>query len=143
MSPAAPRSIRPEQNRTTMIPIADDNPARLTPIFTWGLILACVVVYLWEISLGQSMNATLAAFGFTPASFFHGYVPVAGMVVPAGLTILTSMFLHGSILHIAGNMLYLWIFGNNVEDAMGNFRFLLFYFVCGTVAALTLGYIDP
>jgi membrane associated rhomboid family serine protease len=126
-----------------MIPISDDNPARLTPIVTWSLILACVVVYLWEISLGRTMNATLAVLGFTPASFFHGYVPVAGAVVPAALTILTSLFLHASFLHIAGNMLYLWIFGNNVEDAMGHFRFLLFYIVCGIVAALTLGYIDP
>jgi membrane associated rhomboid family serine protease len=126
-----------------MIPIADDNPARLRPIITWSLILACVVVYLWETSLGRTMSATLAVLGFTPASFFHGYVPVAGVAVPAVLTILTSLFLHGSFLHIAGNTLYLWIFGNNVEDAMGHFRFLLFYIVCGIFAALTLGYIDP
>jgi membrane associated rhomboid family serine protease len=140
---AAGRPICSGTNGANMIPIGDDNPARLTPIVTWGLILACVVVYLWEVSLGQAMDTTVKALGFTPASLFHGYVPVAGMAVSAALTILTSMFLHGSILHIAGNMLYLWIFGNNVEDAMGHVRYLLFYLVCGTVAALTLGYIDP
>ena len=126
-----------------MIPISDDNPARLAPVITLSLILTCVAVYLWEHSLGREMNAALVVFGFTPASLLEGYSPVAGIAVPAGLTILTSMFLHGSILHIAGNMLYLWIFGNNVEDAMGHLRFLLFYLVCGVAAALTLAYIDP
>jgi membrane associated rhomboid family serine protease len=127
-----------------MIPISDDNPTRLTPVITWALILACIAVYVWEHSLGRQMDAALLVFGFTPASLFMGYAPVSGMgQVPAGLTILTSMFLHGSILHIAGNMLYLWIFGNNVEDAMGHLRFFLFYLVCGVVAALTLAYMDP
>jgi membrane associated rhomboid family serine protease len=127
-----------------MIPISDDNPARLTPVLTWGIILACVAAYVWEVSLGRQMDAALLVFGFTPASLFAGFVPTAGIGrVPALLTIFTSMFLHGSVLHIAGNMLYLWIFGNNVEDAMGHFRFFFFYFVCGVVAALTLGFIDP
>jgi membrane associated rhomboid family serine protease len=63
--------------------------------------------------------------------------------VPALTAIFVSMFLHGSILHIAGNMLYLWIFGNNVEDAMGHVRFLLFYFICGVAAALALAWMDP
>lgn len=127
-----------------MIPISDDNPTRLTPIVTWALILACVGVFLWELSLGREMQAALVVFGFTPASLLSGYAPTAGVgQVPSGVTIVTSMFLHGSILHVAGNMLYLWIFGNNVEDAMGHFRFLAFYFLCGIAAALSLAYIDP
>jgi membrane associated rhomboid family serine protease len=127
-----------------MIPISDDNPAVLTPFLTWGIILACVAAYVWEVSLGRQMDAALLVFGFTPASLFAGFAPVPGIGrVPAGLTIFTSMFLHGSVLHIAGNMLYLWIFGNNVEDAMGHFRFFFFYLVCGVAAALTLGFIDP
>ncbi len=127
-----------------MIPISDDNPTRLTPAVTWTIILACVAIYLWERSLGREMEAALAVFGFTPASLLSGYVPVTNIgQVPAGVTILTSMFLHGGILHVAGNMLYLWIFGNNVEDAMGHVRFLLFYLICGIAAALTLAYIDP
>jgi membrane associated rhomboid family serine protease len=127
-----------------MIPISDDNPTRLTPIITWAIIAICAIVYLWERSAGQHMDEVLAVLGFTPASLF-GYRAVApGYVSPPAIeTIFSSMFLHGSILHIAGNMLYLWIFGNNVEDAMGHFRFLVFYLVCGVAAALTLAYIDP
>jgi membrane associated rhomboid family serine protease len=127
-----------------MIPISDDNPTRLTPVITWALIIACVGIYLWERSLGRDMAGALVVFGFTPASLQAGYAPNAGVgEVPVGVTILTSMFLHGSILHVGGNMLYLWIFGNNVEDAMGHFRFLLFYLICGIAAALTLAAIDP
>ena len=126
-----------------MIPISDDNPARLRPVVTWGIILACVLAFVWELSLGDEMSAALFAFGFTPASFFSGYAVSGIGQVPAVLTIFTSMFLHGSILHIAGNMLYLWIFGNNVEDAMGHSRYLLFYLVSGIAAALTLAYIGP
>jgi membrane associated rhomboid family serine protease len=127
-----------------MIPISDDNITRLTPVITWALILACIAAYFWEHSLGRQMDAAISVFGFTPASLGAGYVPVAGQGrVPAAVTILTSMFLHAGILHIAGNMLYLWIFGNNVEDAMGHLRFLLFYLLCGIAAALTLAAIDP
>ena len=126
-----------------MIPISDDNPARLRPVVTWGIILACALAFVWEISLGNEMDAALLVFGFTPASFFSNYQHAdVGEVAPA-LTIFTSMFLHGSILHIAGNMLYLWIFGNNVEDAMGHARYLVFYFVSGVAAAMTLGLMDP
>ena len=127
-----------------MIPISDDNPTRLVPVITWALILACVGVYLWELSLGRQMEAALAVFGFTPASLLAGYQPAAGLgEIPAPVTILTSMFLHGGLLHIGGNMLYLWIFGNNAEDAMGHLRFLLFFLLCGIAAALTLAFIDP
>lgn len=126
-----------------MIPISDDNPARLKPFITWGIILACVLAFLWELSLRDRMDAALLVFGFTPASFFSNYAPGGVGQVPAWLTIFTSLFLHGSVLHIAGNMLYLWIFGNNVEDAMGHARYVLFYFVSGVAAALTMAYIDP
>jgi membrane associated rhomboid family serine protease len=127
-----------------MIPISDDNPTRLTPFVTWTLIALCIGIYLWERTLGRELAAALMVFGFTPASLRTGFVPNAGLgQVSPGVTILTSMFLHGSILHVAGNMLYLWIFGNNVEDAMGHVRFLLFYLICGIAAALTLAAIDP
>jgi len=127
-----------------MIPISDDNPARLTPIVNWAIMALCVAAYLWEVSLGRSMDCALFALGFTPLSLF-GHEPhgqCTGLYSPT-TTIFTSMFLHGGLLHIAGNMLYLWIFGNNVEDAMGHVRFLVFYLVCGVAAALTLGYIQP
>jgi membrane associated rhomboid family serine protease len=127
-----------------MIPISDDTPSRRTPVVTWGLILACVAAYLWELSLGRDMAAALDAFGFTPASLLPGEPFGTGeaQLSPA-ITILTAMFLHGSLLHIGGNMLYLWIFGRSVEDATGHLRFLLFYLLCGIAAALTLAWMDP
>jgi membrane associated rhomboid family serine protease len=127
-----------------MIPISDDNPSRLVPVVTWLIIALCVVVYLWERSLGREMDAMIAALGFVPASLRHSGTAVPGFgSLPPGATIFSSMFLHGGFLHLAGNMLYLWIFGNNVEDAMGHGRFIVFYLVCGVAAALALTGIDP
>lgn len=127
-----------------MIPISDDNPARRTPVVTWVLILACVLAFIWELSLGDAMDGAVLVFGFTPASLLPGFeaAPGMGQVSPA-LTIFTAMFLHGSVLHVLGNMLYLWIFGNNVEDAMGHVRYLVFYLLCGAAAALALAWMDP
>ena len=128
-----------------MIPFSDDNPVEHTPFMNWLLIALCVVAFVWEFSLGdKGMDAALAIFGFTPAVFF-GSEPAlsASYGVPADATIFTSMFLHGGFLHLAGNMLYLWIFGNNIEEAMGHVRYTLFYLVCGVSAALTMGLIGP
>ncbi len=128
-----------------MIPISDDNPTRLVPIVTWAIIALCVIAYLWERSLGRDMDAAVLVLGFTPASLF-GRPPASSQdfeTISPLATIFTSMFMHGSVLHLLGNMLYLWIFGNNVEDAMGHARFVAFYAVCGVAAALTLAYIDP
>jgi len=127
-----------------MIPISDDNPARLAPLVTWLVIGLCVIVYLWERSLGREMAAAIFVLGFMPASLMASHPAPEGFVnLPPVATIFTSMFMHGSVLHLAGNMLYLWIFGNNVEDAMGHTRFALFYLACGAAAALTLALIDP
>ena len=127
-----------------MIPISDDNPARLMPVVTWLIIGLCIAAYVWERSLGHDMDAAIAVLGFVPASLRHPVaVPPGFMSVPAGATIFSSMFLHGGLLHLGGNMLYLWIFGNNVEDAMGHGRFIVFYLICGVAAALTLAWIDP
>lgn len=128
-----------------VIPISDDNPGRTVPIVTWAIIAACVAVYLWERSLGRQADAALMVLGFTPDSLQSGhFIPPAGYVgFPPIATIFTSMFLHGGLLHLGGNMLYLWIFGNNVEDAMGHVRYALFYLLCGIAAALTLAFIEP
>lgn len=127
-----------------MIPISDDNPVRLTPLVNWAIIGLCVAAFFWELSLGPSMAQAIAVLGFSPASLFaHVTPPVGYRTVPAWATIFISMFLHGGVLHIAGNMLYLWIFGNNVEDAMGHVRYTLFYLICGVAAAMTLALTDP
>jgi len=127
-----------------MIPISDDNPSRHRPIVTWAIIAACVIAYIWERQQGHGMDRELMALGFVPGKFFgHGHATPSEVAIPAFTAIFVSMFLHGSILHIAGNMLYLWIFGNNVEDAMGHVKYFFFYVVCGVAAALTLAYMDP
>jgi membrane associated rhomboid family serine protease len=126
-----------------MIPLRDDNPIRARPVVTVALIVLCTLVFLWQLSLstnGQQQAAYL--FGVIPAVLF-GNAQLEGQWIPAGATIITSMFLHGGWLHLIGNMLYLWIFGDNIEDRLGRGRFLAFYLVCGAVAALGQGVADP
>ena len=129
------------------LPLADRNRLRSIKfqMVTVLLIVACTVVFLWQSSL-TDIEAVRAfyALGMVPSVLF-GYdtLPPSIVVVPAPLTILTSMFLHGGILHLAGNMLFLWIFGDNVEDELGHGRFLLFYLVCGAAAALTQAIAAP
>ncbi len=120
-----------------MIPLKDDNPTRSIPFVTISLIVVNVAVFVWELMLPPDAYRTLVqTMGVTPSSLTH--LPLeAGRLVHGGLTLLVAMFLHGSILHVAFNMLYLWIFGNNVEDVMGHGRFLLFYLACGLIASFT------
>src|SRR5687768_7858549 len=120
-----------------MIPIRDDNPVRGIPVVTILTILACMAVYLWQISLPpQSAQAAINLLGFMPALLFgHASIEGDAWVSPLG-SIFTAMFLHGGFFHLAGNMLYLWIFGDNVEDRMGRGRFVAFYLICGAIAAL-------
>lgn len=119
-----------------MIPIRDSNPTRSFPFVTVLLIVINIVLYLYEHALGENgVRVFIASYALVPERLFHADTVVHGPV-PAGVTIFTSMFLHGGLFHIAGNMLYLWIFGNNIEDAMGRMRFVAFYLVCGAIAAL-------
>jgi membrane associated rhomboid family serine protease len=120
-----------------MIPIRDDNPVRGIPVVTILTILACTAAYLWQLSLPpQSEQTAITLLGFMPALLFgHARIEGEPWVSPAG-SVFTAMFLHGSFLHLAGNMLYLWIFGDNVEDRVGRSRFIAFYLICGAIAAL-------
>jgi rhomboid family protein len=115
------------------LPLYDDNPTGRVPYVTYALIGLCCAVFLWQ--LGQDDVVVSASYGMTPALLFHSGV-LPGASVPAWMTIFTSMFLHGGWLHLGGNMLFLWIFGNNIEDVLGPFRYLLLYLVSGVVAAL-------
>jgi membrane associated rhomboid family serine protease len=128
-----------------VIPISDDNPARLTPYVTWGVIILCVVAFFWQLTFTEAAEERMIeAYGFVPANLFETPFELRIYGIPwAWLTLISSMFLHGGFLHLGGNMLYLWIFGNNVEDAMGHGRFVLFYFACGVVAALAQGLGEP
>jgi membrane associated rhomboid family serine protease len=114
-----------------MIPLRDVIPSRTTPVVTIGLILANAAVFFYELTLGdRELQRFLHDFGLVPVS--------AGP-----LAVVTSMFIHGGLLHFAGNMLYLWIFGDNVEDRMGHDRFLVFYLVCGATAAALQVLVSP
>ncbi len=128
-----------------MIPLHDDNPTSLTPFVTVGLIAACVLVFLWQVSLPpEAMEAALYGYGMIPAVLFGERELAPGLAaIPAELSVVTSMFLHGGWMHLIGNMLYLWIFGNNVEDAMGHGRFVAFYLLCGLAAAFAQAFQDP
>ena len=130
-----------------MIPLYDRNPTRRFPIVTVGLIVTCFLVFGLEltISMGGGDNALEGFFeqwGAVP-SHVTAAIGAGDWLSPAILGIFTSMFLHGGWLHIVGNMLYLWIFGNNVEDRMGRLPFLAFYLVGGVAAALAQVAIDP
>jgi membrane associated rhomboid family serine protease len=130
-----------------MLPISDDNPALATPIVSWALIAACVAVFLYQLSLGlttEEGTKFVFAYGMIPYRLFGNPDWPPGLAAPEPmLTVITSMFLHGGLLHLLGNMLFLWIFGDNVESAMGRVRFLLFYLICGVAAALTQAFADP
>ena len=129
-----------------MIPLHDDNPTERFPFVTVMFIVMCVVVYAYQASLpGPSAEAFVFQYGAVPALIFgHASLPEQiSTAVPAGITLLTSMFLHGGVMHLLGNMLYLWIFGNNIEDVMGHGKFVLFYIICGILAALSHGLTDP
>jgi len=120
-----------------MIPLHDDNPTELAPVLTVGLIGACVLVFLWQSSLGEEGGLrAIYSFGLIPAVLFDHVVLTEELArVPATATLVTSMFMHGGWGHLLGNMLYLWIFGNNIEDRLGHGRFILFYLLCGLAAA--------
>jgi membrane associated rhomboid family serine protease len=121
-----------------VIPLKDDNPTTIQPVVTLTVIGLCILVFLWQSSLSQeSSQAAIYALGFIPAVLIgNAELPAQLIWVPAPTTVFTSMFLHGGLLHLAGNMLYLWVFADNIEDSMGHGRFVLFYAVCGVAAAL-------
>ena len=119
-----------------MIPLHDDNPTEITPLLTIFFIVISVLVFFWQMSLGgQGNQAAVYSLGVIPAVLLNKeQLPPELALIPAELTVFTSMFMHGGFMHLAGNMLYLWIFGNNVEDAMGHVRFVIFYLLCGIAA---------
>jgi membrane associated rhomboid family serine protease len=121
-----------------MFPISDDNPRRETPIVTWSIIGICILVYLWQASLGDERGQiAVYEYGMIPARVFgEAELRPELTAIPAWSTMLTSMFMHGGIMHLALNMLFLWIFGDNVEDSMGQVRYLAFYIACGAAAAM-------
>ncbi|MFQ5824197.1 MAG: rhomboid family intramembrane serine protease [bacterium] len=111
-----------------MIPLKDDNPRSSVPIITIGLIVVNVLVFLYELSLGPRIEFFIQEYAAIPAKIVRGRELE---------TLVTSMFLHGGFFHVGSNMLYFWIFGDNVEHYLGHFRFIYFYLICGLFAAIT------
>lgn len=131
-----------------MFPIRDDNPAVLTPYVTYAIVILNTLVWVFVQGLGASpqLSASICQFGLIPAELLQNLPDQARIALgpetycvpgdsPNWLTPLTSMFMHGGWLHIIGNMWFMWIFGDNVEDSMGHFRFALFYILCGLAAS--------
>lgn len=122
-----------------MFPISDNNPTRITPYVTYALIGANIFIFLYEISLTPpQLDRFFHLYAVVPKELtasFNG-IPIA-QTVPEPITLISSQFLHGGFLHIFGNMLFLWIFGNNIEDQLGHVKYLFFYLTCGILAALT------
>ncbi len=128
-----------------MVPIRDNNPVAITPYVTYGLIALNVLVFFYEATLSAPNLQTLfETFAVVPrdlsTSFHTGF---GSPHISEWGTLLSAEFLHAGFFHVGGNMLYLWVFGNNVEDQLGHLKFLLFYLVCGVLASLCQWYIAP
>ncbi|MBE0475831.1 MAG: rhomboid family intramembrane serine protease [Coriobacteriia bacterium] len=120
-----------------MIPLRDENPTRRFPWVTVALIAANVAMFAYQVSLGPGIVEFVTRWAFVPARFFG-----APWDPRQWLTVFAAMFMHAGLLHIGGNMLYLWIFGNNVEDRLGRPRFIGFYLLAGVAATLAQGLVD-
>ncbi|OKH26174.1 rhomboid family intramembrane serine protease [Hydrococcus rivularis NIES-593] len=122
-----------------MVPLRDENPSRITPYVTYGLIAINILVFVYELSLTDFQLAQFfELFAVVPKELTASFsgIPV-NQPVPEPLTLVTSQFIHAGFVHIGFNMLFLWIFGNNVEEALGSLKYLVFYLTCGILASLT------
>ncbi len=128
-----------------MVPLRDDNPVQITPYVTYGLIILNVLIFIYEITLNTGqLDQFLELFAVVPKELTASFQGVdVGQPIPEALTLISSQFLHGGFLHVGGNMLFLWIFGNNIEEQLGHIKFLFFYLACGALAALCQWYFGP
>jgi len=125
-----------------MIPLRDSNPSRTIPFVNYLLITLNVLAFLFEVSLGRGMTMLVFHLGLVPVNFVDD---IQQMQISLGtiLPLFSSMFLHGGWMHLIGNMLFLYIFGDNVEDRFGHLKYLVFYFIAGITAAATQIYMFP
>ena len=124
-----------------LLPLKDDNPLEIIPFqyVTVGIIIVCAVMFLLQLS---SHGAIIADFGMVPAALWGSDAATAAPVTSA-LSLITSIFLHGGWMHLIGNMLYLWVFGDNIEDSMGHGRFVAFFLACGIAGGLAHALANP
>ena len=142
-----------------MVPLSDRNPTSTTPVVVYALIVLNVVIFLFEMSLqGEVLQQFINTWAVVPAELSCSLpgdtlravsevsCPVGVDAMPAQsewITLISSQFLHGGLAHLGGNMLFLWIFGNNIEDQLGSLKFLFFYLACGALAALSQWIFEP
>lgn len=121
-----------------MVPLRDENPTVITPYVTYGLIIANILAFVYELSLPpQQLQSFFHIAAIVPRELSASFAGVAvNQPLPEFATLITSQFLHAGFAHLIGNMLFLWIFGNNVEEALGHVKFLIFYLTCGVLAGL-------
>jgi membrane associated rhomboid family serine protease len=126
-----------------MIPLRDANPSRSFPIMTIGLIIINVIIFLFEVSAGRNLDVLFNKFALIPDKYFSLAARGGFNYIDRFYPFITSQFLHGGWMHVIGNMWFLWIFGDNIEDRLGHFKFVLFYLLCGVAAGLTHVYTNP
>lgn len=127
-----------------MVPLRDENPIKITPYVTYLLIALNFAVFIYELSLSPpQLNQFFQHWAVVPQELTASFQHLSTAEIGEWSTLFTSQFLHGGFLHVGGNMLYLWIFGNNLEEQLGRLRFLLFYLLCGALAVLTQWYFNP
>src|SRR6266487_480421 len=153
-SPNLPNLLQPYL--TSVLPYKDENPTDLTPVITLGIIVLNVLAWLFVQGAGaaEPLARSVCQLGLIPGEVLHTVPPGTAVPLGEGLrcvltadanwwTVITSMFMHGGWLHLLGNMWFLWVFGNNIEDSMGHTRFVVFYLLCGVAAAATQLVVDP
>jgi membrane associated rhomboid family serine protease len=126
-----------------MIPLKDDIPSSKPPIITIALISVNCLIFFYLLSFGEEFQNALFKWGAIPFEITHGQELTPDLAFSIPLSLFSSMFMHGGFFHLAGNMLYLWIFGDNVEDKLGHVKFFIFYILCGLAAALTHIFTSP
>ena len=126
-----------------MIPLRDANPSYTTPLVTYALILINALVFFYQLSLGEDLSTFFSYFAVIPAKYFYLAGADGFNLFERFYPFFTSQFLHGGFFHIIGNMWFLWIFGDNIEDRLGHFKFIAFYLLCGLAAGLAHAYTNP
>ena len=120
-----------------MIPVSDANPLRRFPVVNWALIALNIAVFVYELTLSPvQLDQLIAMWGMTPGALLGSFAHVTSASPAVWATLITSQFLHAGWLHILGNMLFLWVFGDNIEDVLGHFSYLFFYLISGIAAGI-------
>jgi membrane associated rhomboid family serine protease len=127
-----------------VVPLRDENPISTTPLVVYGIIALNVAVFVFQLSLSrQGLDRFFEDWALVPAQLSASFQGALDAPAYEWVTLISSQFLHGGFFHIGGNLLYLWVFGNNIEDQLGHFKFLIFYLGCGALAGLTQWIFDP